>query len=117
MSTTNRSTQGVGDRAVPLVRHYEKEYDLQQAANKSSTKKIGCTAGTPWKWLCQPEPDAGKPPGLNTEERERPKAPERELGSALKVSGSAPTSRRPLRRSSGESGIGRRGSRRKRRRS
>jgi transposase-like protein len=68
MSTTNRYTQGVRDRAVKRVLDHEKEYDSQWAAIKSISEKIGCTAETLRKWVRRAERDAGQRPGTTTEE-------------------------------------------------
>ncbi len=46
MSTTNRYTQGVRNRAVQMVLDHEREYDSQCAAIKSIAEKIACTAET-----------------------------------------------------------------------
>jgi len=73
-----RYTQGVRERAVQMVLDHEGEYDSQWAAIRSIAEKIGCTAETLRKWVRQAERDAGKRPGLTTEERERLKALEKE---------------------------------------
>ena len=78
MSTTKRYPQGVRDRAVQMVLDHEREYESQWAAIRSIAEKIGCTSETLRKWVRQAERDAGKRPGLTTEERERLKALERE---------------------------------------
>ena len=53
-------------------------HDSQWAAIKSVAAKIGCTAETLRKWVRQTERDAGKRPGLTTDEQERLKELERE---------------------------------------
>ena len=61
-----------------MVLDHEREYESQWAAIRSIAEKIGCTSETLRKWVRQAERDAGKRPGLTTEERERLKALERE---------------------------------------
>jgi transposase-like protein len=62
-----------------MVLDHEREYESQWAAIKSIAEKIGCTSETLRKWVRQAERDAGKRPGITTEERERLKALEREV--------------------------------------
>ena len=78
MNTTRRYTVEVRERAVRMVLDHERDYGSQWAAIKSIAEKIGCTAETLRKWVCQVERDSGRRPGLTTEERERLKALERE---------------------------------------
>ena len=54
-----------------MVAEHEREYDSQWAAIRSIAEKIGCAAETLRKWIRQAERDAGRRPGLTTEERER----------------------------------------------
>ena len=70
----------VRERAVRLVEESMKE---QQYASKweavcSIAPKFGCHAETLRSWVKQAERDAGKAPGLTTDERERLKQLERE---------------------------------------
>jgi transposase len=62
-----------------MVMEHEAAHDSQWAAMTSIAEKIGCTAETLRKWVRQAERDAGKRPGLTTEERERLKQLEREV--------------------------------------
>ena len=78
MNTTKRYSPEVRERAVRMVLEHERDYPSQWAAIGSIAQKIGCTAETLRKWVRQAERDAGKRPGLTTEERERLKALERE---------------------------------------
>jgi transposase len=68
----------VRERAMRLVREQRDAYDTEWAAIRSIAQKIGCTAETLRLWLRQAERDAGKRPGLATDERERLKSLERE---------------------------------------
>ncbi len=54
------------------------EHAFEWAASVSIAAKIGSTAQTLSNWLKQAERDAGRRPGLTTDERERLKALERE---------------------------------------
>ena len=78
MSTQKRFSAEVRERAVRLVLEHEGEYASQWAAISSVAEKIGCTAETLRNWVRQAERDAGKRPGLSTEERQRLKELERE---------------------------------------
>ncbi len=78
MNRTKRYSPEVRERAVRMVLEHERDYPSQWAAIGSIAQKIGCTAETLRKWVRQAERDAGKRPGLTTEERERLKALERE---------------------------------------
>ena len=66
------------ERAVRMVFDAKDQYPSQWAAIESIAAKIGCTAQTLSNWVRQAERDAGKRPGLTTDERERLKALERE---------------------------------------
>src|ERR1700687_597582 len=78
MSTSNRYSPEVRQRAVRLVFEHASEYDSQWAAIASIAEKIGCTAETLRKWVRQAERDQGRRAGLSSDERERLKALERE---------------------------------------
>jgi transposase len=61
-----------------MVVEHEAAHESQWAAIESIAEKIGCSAETLRKWVRQAERDAGRRPGLATEERERLKQLERE---------------------------------------
>ena len=75
---TNEVSPEVRSRAVRMVVEHEAAHESQWAAITSIAEKIGCTAETLRKWVRQAERDAGKRPGLTTEERERLRQLERE---------------------------------------
>ena len=78
MSTSNRYSLEVRQRAVRLVFEHASEYDSQWAAIGSIAEKIGCTAETLRTWVRQAERDQGRRRGLSSDERERLKVLERE---------------------------------------
>ena len=78
MTRTKRYSPEVRERAVRLVLEREREHPSQWSAIQSIAMKIGCSAETLRKWVRQAERDAGRRPGLTTEERARLKELERE---------------------------------------
>jgi transposase len=78
MAKPSRFSPEVRDRAVRMVLEHQDEHDSQWAAITSIAEKIGCTAETLRSWVRQAERDAGRRPGLTTEERARLKQLERE---------------------------------------
>jgi transposase len=60
------------------VREHQPDHSSQWAAIESIAAKIGCTAQTLCTWVRQSERDAGVRAGLDTTERDRLKAMERE---------------------------------------
>jgi transposase-like protein len=69
----------VRERAVRLVfEQHEGEHGSQWAAISSVAAKLGCTAETLRRWVRQAERDAGRRPGLTTDEQQRLKELERE---------------------------------------
>jgi len=78
MAKSTRYSPEVRERAVRLVFEHEREYPSQWAAISSIAGKIGCTGETLRHWVGRAERDAGRRPGLTTEELERLKVLERE---------------------------------------
>jgi len=61
-----------------MVFDQEVQHGSQWAAMCSISAKIGCSAETLRNWVRQAERDAGRRPGLTTEERQKLKELERE---------------------------------------
>jgi transposase len=78
MGRKSRYSSEVRERAVRMVFEHQDEYDSQWAAIRSIATKIGCTAETLRNWVRQAERDAGRRPGLTSDERQRLKDLERE---------------------------------------
>ena len=78
MARPSRFSPEVRDRAVRMVLEQQDKHDSQWAAITSIAEKLGCTAETLRSWVRQAERDAGRRPGLTTEERARLKQLERE---------------------------------------
>ena len=76
---SNRFSPEVRDRAVRMVHEHRGEYPSLWACIESIAPKIGCVAQTLHEWVKQHEIDTGVRDGLNTDERERIKALEREV--------------------------------------
>jgi transposase-like protein len=66
------------ERAVRMVFDHASEYPSQWAAIRSIAEKLGCNTEALRRWVRQAERDAGKRPGLTTDERQRLKQLERE---------------------------------------
>jgi transposase len=71
MSTQKRYSPEFRERAVRLIDEQMKEGKSQWAAIQSISQKLGCTPESLRRWTRRAEVDAGKRPGLTTEERER----------------------------------------------
>ena len=61
-----------------MVFEHTPEYPSQWAAIKSVAEKLGCTLEALRRWVRQAERDAGRRPGLTTDERIRLKQLEKE---------------------------------------
>ena len=78
MARASKFSPEVRERAVRMVLEHREEHESRWAAVKSIAEKLGCSAETLRKWVAQAERDAGKRPGLTTDERQRLKELERE---------------------------------------
>jgi len=78
MGRITRYSPEVRERAVRMVVEHQGEHPSQWAAIGSIAAKIGCSAETLRKWVRRVERDAGRQPGLTSQEAERLKALERE---------------------------------------
>lgn len=78
MTGPQRFSPEVRERAVRMVLEHREQYESQWAAITSIAEKIGCAAETLRSWVRQAERDAGKRPGLTTDERAKLKQLERE---------------------------------------
>ena len=79
MSTTQKYSPEVRERAVRMLFEHHSEHESQWAAIVSIAAKIGCTPETLRKWVRQAERDQGRRAGLTSSERERLKQLEREV--------------------------------------
>ena len=77
--TTNKYSPEVRERAVRLLQENEGRHESRWAAMVSIAEKIGCNPETLRGWVRQAERDAGKQPGLTSDERSRLKSLEREV--------------------------------------
>jgi len=78
MTRASKYSPEVRERAVRMVLDHEGEYDSQWAAIRSVAEKIGCTAETLRTWVRRAERDAGRRPGLTTDQLEELKELRRE---------------------------------------
>lgn len=78
MGRISRYSPEVRERAVRMVVEHQGEHPSQWAAIGSIAAKIGCSTETLRKWVRRVERDAGRRPGLTSQEAERLKALERE---------------------------------------
>ena len=71
MARPSKYAPELRDRAVRMVFDHTHEYPSQWATIRSVAEKLGCTSEVLRRWVCQAERDAGKRPGLTTDERQR----------------------------------------------
>ena len=67
------------ERAVRMVLDHAPDHPSQWAAIRSVAEKLGCTVEALRRWVRQSERDAGKRPGLTTDERAELKRLQREV--------------------------------------
>jgi transposase len=79
MTHRGRYPKEVRERAVRLVFDHQDEYPTQWAAISSIADKSGMTRETLRRWVREAEVEAGRRPGLNSEERTRVRDLEREV--------------------------------------
>ena len=79
MGRPSKDSPEVRERAVRMVLDHVPEHPSQWAAIRSVGEKLGIRTESLRRWVRQAERDAGKRPGLTTDERERLKQLEREV--------------------------------------
>ena len=70
MTRRSKYSPEVRARAARMVFDHESEYDSQWAAIRSIAEKVGCTSETLRTWVRRAETDAGRRPGLTTDQLE-----------------------------------------------
>ena len=78
MPRTSKYSPELRERAVRMVFDHAHEHPSQWATIRSVAEKLGCTVEALRRWVRQAERDAGKRPGLTTDERARLKQLEKE---------------------------------------
>jgi transposase len=78
MARPSKYSPELRERAVRMVFEHAGDYPSQWAAIRSVAEKIGCPLEVLRRWVRQAERDAGRRPGLTTDERQRLKQLERE---------------------------------------
>ena len=79
MSSSNRYSPEVRERAVRLVLEHRDEYDSEWAAIRSIAGKLGCSSETLRNWVRQAERDTGQRAGLTSDQLEELKTLRREV--------------------------------------
>jgi transposase len=78
MARPSKYSPELRERAVRMVFDHAPDHPSQWATIRSVAEKIGCTVEALRRWVRQAERDAGKRPGLTTDERARLKQLEKE---------------------------------------
>lgn len=78
MTKSTRYSPEVRERAVRLLFEHRDEYGSEWEALRSIAAKIGCSAETLRSWVRRVEVDAGRRPGLTSDERAQLKVLQRE---------------------------------------
>ncbi len=79
MSTANRYSPEVRERAVRLVFEHRDEYESEWAAIGSIADKFGCSTETLRNWVRKAERDSGQRPGLTSVQADELKELRREV--------------------------------------
>jgi transposase len=78
MARPSKYSPELRERAVRMVFDHAHEHPSQWATIRSVAEKLGCTTEALRRWVRQAERDAGRRPGLTSDERARLKQLERE---------------------------------------
>lgn len=79
MSSSNRYSPEVHERAVRLVFEHRDEYESEWAAITSIAPKFGCSTETLRNWVRSAERDEGLRPGVTTSQQEELRELHREV--------------------------------------
>jgi len=78
MGRRSKYSPELRERAVRMIQEHTPEYPSQWIAIRSVAEKLGCSVEALRRWVRQAERDAGKRPGLTTDERQELKRLQRE---------------------------------------